>query len=316
MTVVSDVITWTRRLLKSGNTQDITDSTILTYLNRFYVYDVPYQIQQFELKTQYSFETEANVDRYNLPIDQYNSILTPLFCDGLQITMCQSTDQFSKLFPSLYFNTTSATGTGSSGPYAITLSQVPLVRGHTDVLGAVSPGLYITATDGGGSQMVVTDDGNGNLIGDGSGTVSYTSGAISVTFDSAVPSGNDINTQTIPYTSGRPTAMLFFNNVMTLRVIPDKAYLITMDAYMTPSAFLSTSASVTFGWMADYLAHGTARRILKDLGDMEQLQMYEPFFKEQERQVLRRTIRQNSNARTATIFQSQIDNSYGNFGQN
>lgn len=312
--MVSNIITWTRRLIKSPNTQDISDNTIIDYLNRFYLFDVPYRIQQFELKTQYSFETQANIDRYNLPIDTYNSILTPAFIDGLQIVMMQSTDQFSKLFPSLYFNGTFATGSGVAN-YAFTFTQTPFIRGHTDVLGNLSPSVFITGTTATGVQLVATDDGNGNLIGGGTGTVNYINGQVNVTFSAPIAAGNPINMQAIPYTGGRPTAVLFFNNVFTFRVVPRQAYLAVFDAYLTPAAFLNSSAAVTFNWMADYLAHGTARRILKDLGDQDQLQLYEPFFYEQERQVLRRTTRQNSNTRTSTIFQGQITNYVGNYTQ-
>lgn len=313
MIVVSDVIKWTRRLIKDSNAQSISDSTVLDYLNRFYLYDVPYRIQQFELKTQYSFDTQPNIDRYNLPINTYNSLLSPCFVDGLQMMMSQSTSQFNRYFPSLVFNANQAVGNGGAS-YAFTQSSIPFVRGHTDVLGNVSPAVYVTAQSVGGINMVLTDDGLGNFTGDGSGTVNYLTGVFSVIFNAAVGPGNPVRTQTVPYTAGRPQAALFYNNVITLRPVPDRPYLITFDAYLTPSAYLSTGAGVTFNWMADYLAHGTARRILKDLGDVELLQYNEPFFMEQERQVLRRTTRQNSNTRTATIFQAQTGNSQGPFG--
>ena len=305
MVVVANVLTYTRRLIKDNNAQSISDATILDYLNRFYLYDVPYRIQQFELKTQYSFDCQPNVDRYNLPIDTYNSILAPCFVDGQQVSMMQSTSQFSRVFSSQLYNIDQATGTGTTGTFSFTASSIPFTRGHTDVLGNISPAVYVTGQSVAGNDLVLTDDGNGNLTGDGTGTVNYLTGSFSLSFNAFIASGEMVRTQTLPYTAGRPQAVLFFNNVITLRPVPDKPYLITFDAYLTPSAFLNTGASVIFSWMADYLAHGTARRILKDLGDIELLQYNETFFQEQERQVLRRTIRQNSNVRTATIFSAQ-----------
>ena len=314
MVVVSDVIRWTRRLIKDSNAQSISDTTILDYLNRFYLYDIPYRIQQFELKTQYSFDSQPNIDRYNLPIDTYNSLLTPCFVDGLQMIMSQSNSQFNTYFPSLISNGTQAVGDGATAAYAFTQAGIPFIRGHADVLGNVSPGVYVTAQAVGGANMVLTDDGVGNLVGSGTGTVNHLTGAFAFTFNFPVAVNQPVRTQTIPYTAGRPQAALFYSNVITLRPVPDKPYLITFDAYLTPSAFLNTGAGVTFNWMADYLAHGTARRILKDLGDVELLQYNEPFFMEQERQVLRRTSRQNSNTRVSTLFQAQTGNAQGPIG--
>lgn len=53
--------------------------------------------------------------------------------------------------------------------------------------------LSITAYDSSDTLMTVTDDGDGNLTGDGSGTVLYDTGAIDVTFDSAPKDDGDIN---------------------------------------------------------------------------------------------------------------------------
>ena len=316
MPLLSDVITWVRRILKTPNTQDISDDTIIDYLNRFYLYDVPYRIQQFELKTQYSFETEPNVDRYNLPISTYNSLLKPAYCDGFEIVMQQTNDSFFKLFPSLYFNNTDLYGNGTTGPYDYFFTQSPVVRGFTDVLGNLSPSVYITAVDIGGNNLVVTDDGNGNLIGDGIGTVDYVTAQVSVTFNSAVPGTSPINSQTIPYTAGRPQAVLFYNNIITTRPISDKPYLLTFDAYLTPAAYLDNpGTSITFDWMAEYLARGTARKIMYDFGDVEQLAFYEPEFEKQEKQVLRRTTRQNQNVRAPTIFSQQTGATSSNYGQ-
>jgi hypothetical protein len=62
------------------------------------------------------------------------------------------------------------TGTGSQTAFSPSLSYTPIRAGS------------IVITDG---VSVITDDGNGNLVGDGTGTIDYTSGAISVTFAAA-----------------------------------------------------------------------------------------------------------------------------------
>lgn len=72
-----------------------------------------------------------------------------------------------------------ATGDGTTGPYTDTLDYgASGVRAGTFQL-----------TDG---SQVITDDGSGNLQGDGSGTIDYATGAISATFSSAVTLGTVI----------------------------------------------------------------------------------------------------------------------------
>jgi len=75
-----------------------------------------------------------------------------------------------------------------------------------------------------------------------------------------------------------------------------------MQAYLTPAAFLNTGDAIPFGYMAEYIARGAARKILADTGDMEQFQFYEPLFREQETLVWKRSQRQFTASRTGTIF--------------
>ena len=111
--------------------------------------------------------------------------------------------------------------------------------------------------------------------------------------------------------------MLFYNNVITLRSVPDIQYLIELDAYLTPAAFLSTSSAVQYGYMSEYIARGAARKILSDTGDVEQFQFYEPLFREQEILVWKRSQRQWTATRTQTIYSqgnNQTQLGANNFG--
>ena len=92
---------------------------------------------------------------------------------------------------------------------------------------------------------------------------------------------------------------------------PDRQYLVELDAYLTPSAFLTTSQAVQFGYMSEYIARGAARKILSDTGDIEQFQFYEPLFREQEILVWKRSQRQWTNNRTPTLY-SQGFGLFGN----
>lgn len=336
--ILSDVIAWVRRIVKTSSGQALTDQTIGDYINRFYVYDMPARIQQFELKRQYTFETVPNQFQYQLPrakdsngneleYFQYQLIKDPMYCDGVQMGLYFSNDQFYKIYPEFVNNQILAQGDGTTSVEAQTLSRFPILNGVVDDFGHLTPYVFITALDSSNQQMYVVDDGNGNLIQTDSsfqyapdgisdpivtGTVDYVNGEISdFDFTSAVPNGNNIEFQTSPYSAGRPRICLFFNNIFKLYPVPDRAYKIQCDAYITPAQFLDTEDAVRFAYMAEYIARGAARKILSDVGDLDQFQFYEQFFKEQENLVLRRTSRQNALMRTPTIFSSvNSQNSY------
>lgn len=203
--------------------------------------------------------------------------------------------------------------------------------------------VYFTATDNNGQNIVVADSGqflSGNTGGDLYGllmkpgkapfgneplsggysttlnTVNYNTGSAVVTFPDAIPDGVPINIQCFFYNPGLPRSILFYDNTITVRPPPNTQYNVELGAYLSPAAFLSTSQAIPFGYMSEYIARGAARKILSDTGDIEQLQLYEPFFREQEMLVWKRSQRQWTSTRTDTIFsalssQGSNNNYYG-----
>src|SRR6185436_3685027 len=204
---------------------------------------------------------------------------------------------------------------------------------------SVFPAIYITSIAADGTNVIVSDSGQfletnvnyGLLMEPGpapygnsplggaapvysitSNTVNYLTGEINVTFPVAIPSGANISVQCYYFQSGLPRSILYYNNTLTLRSPPDKQYLVELDAYLTPAAFLQTSATIPFGYMAEYIARGAARKILSDTGDIEQFNFYEPLFKEQETLVWKRSQRQWTNNRTETIYSNGYAQGLGN----
>ncbi len=202
---------------------------------------------------------------------------------------------------------------------------------------SVDAAVFLTSIDSTGANVVVSDSGwfllgnvnygllmqpgkapFGNTILSGgysttSNTINYFTGELSVQFPVSIPAGNNINAQVFFFQSGLPRGFLFYNNTITLRSPPDTQYLVEVDAYLSPAAFLTTSAAIPFGYMAEYLARGAARKILSDTGDYEQFQFYEPLFKEQELLVWKRSQRTWTSTRTETIYSqgSGFNNYYG-----
>lgn len=148
-------------------------------------------------------------------------------------------------------------------------------------------------------------------------TVNYITGEVNVTFPVIIPTGNNINAQVLFFQTGLPRGFLYYNNTITLRSPADQSYPVQVDAYLSPAAFLNTSAAIPFGYMAEYLARGAARKILSDTGDVEQFQFYEPLFREQEMLVWKRSQRQWTATRTQTLYSQGFGQGAGfnnNFG--
>lgn len=394
MHLLSDIITYVRRIIKSPSDAVITDELIIDYINRFWITDVDARMQLFDLKTKYAFQTSPGVDRYNMPLYDvqsetpgdpasqdigmfpiYQGFLSPAYINGIQVPLQTQKTSFFDVWPNIVQNLqVVGLGNGTSGPYTLQLPILPnfpippnpplqgLLRGHIDITGVISTGqnqdpplisaleitnlvpfiesmpstsvdsaFYITTIDATGASVVIADSGQflesnvnyGILMQPGSApfgnlpltggpapnysitqnTINYFTGiATNVYFPVAIPAGNNINVQCFYFQTGLPRAILYYNNTLTLRSPPDKQYLVEIDAYLSPAAFFNTSAAIPFGYMAEYIARGAARKILSDTGDVEQFQFYEQFFKEQELLVWKRSQRQWTNNRSETIY--------------
>lgn len=217
-----------------------------------------------------------------------------------------------------------ATGINEDPPLSTTIDQkIPVT--------SISSAFFVTAIDGTGQNMVVQDSGQflvgnynyglimspgkapyGNTPLDGgysttSNTVNYLTGEVNLHFPFAVPAGNNINASCYFFQSGLPRGILFYDNVITLRMPPAYSYLVELDGYLTPAAFLASSDAVPFGYMSEYIARGAARKILSDTGDNEQFQFYEPLFIEQEQLVWKRSQRIWTSTRTETIYSQGLN---------
>ncbi len=207
---------------------------------------------------------------------------------------------------------------------------------------SVRAGVYITYTSVNGSNVIITDSGQfldsstdgtlyGLLIQPGNppygdvslnggydmdtNTVNYNTGLVNVTFFDAPAENVPIQVQCYFYEQGIPRSILYYNNTITMSPPPNTQYLVEMGAYLTPAAFLQSSDAVPFAYMSEYIARGSARKILSDTGDIEQFQFYEPLFREQEMLVWKRSQRQFTSTRTPTIFSQGGGITNSNFGQ-
>lgn len=395
MDLLSDIITYVRRIIKSPSNAVITDNLIIDYINRFWLMDVDARIQLFDLKAKYQFQTQPGVDQYNMPLYNvqtepgsqsisfypvYQGFLDPVYINGIQVPFQTDKTTFFNIWPNIVQQDTFVgTGNGTSGPYTLQFTISPvntiplspslqaILRGHVDITGIIAsgnnidppigsnlnfdipstsiyPAVYFTATNDDGSNIVIQDSGQfltgntnfGLLMQPGTApfgyaalpnggalptpysttqnTINYLTGvATNVYFPVAVPSGATISGQCFFFQCGLPRGVLFNNNTLILRSPPDTQYLVELDAYLSPAAFLQSSQAIQFAYMCEYIARGAARKILSDTGDNEQLAFYEPLFREQEMLVWKRSQRQFTASRTQTIYSQGINQGQSGF---
>jgi hypothetical protein len=229
-----------------------------------------------------------------------------------------------------------ATGNNVDPPLGTTLNlNIPIT--------SISSAVYFVASSSTGANVVVQDSGTfltsnvnyGLLMAPGnapnsysilsggysttSNTINYLTGQAVVTFPSAIPVGVNITAQCYYFQCGLPRSVLFYNNTLTLRSPPDKQYLVSLDAYMTPAAFLNSDAALPYAYMAEYLALGSARKVMYDTQNDEMFRFYEPIFREQELLVWKRSQRQWTATRTPTIYSQGMpgyQSGYANQGSN
>lgn len=395
MNLLSDIITYIRRLVKTPSNEVVTDNLIIDYINRFWLMDVDARIQLFDFKTVYQFQTVPGVDQYNMPLYSiqneganptspisfypvYQGFSSRATVAGVEVGFYTLRSQFFGFWDN-YIQPYQVVGVGNGGAtYTLQLPFTPstvgnvnivpsgILRGHVDMTGIIAtgqnidppvssllnaaipstsiyPAVYFTTIDSTGASVVVQDSGQfltGNVnygllmlpgaapfgylplnggYSTSSNTLNYNTGIATVTFTDStgnplnIPAGQNIEAQCYYYNPGIPRAILFNNNTLTFRTVPDTQYLVKLEAYLTPAAFLTSSQAVQFAYMSEYIARGAARKILSDTGDSEQFSFYEPLFREQEMLVWKRSQRQWTATRTETIYSqgfAQIGNNY------
>lgn len=292
-----------RRLTRSPSTSQLSNSEIDEYVNTFIQYDLPEHLKLFTNTENFVFYTEPDVETYGTSVinpNVYINVDQPIYIAGRQATFLQSQEQFYGLYPkSISVAKTGDTGDGATLAFTGTLSSTPILKNH----------VMFSAIDANNDGLELHDNGSGVLSGDGSGTINYLTGAYSLNFSSAPASSNEIYSHTHVYEAARPDTIMYFNNEMVLRPVPDKSYRVEMQVYVRPTELLSSSSSPDLEHWWQYISYGAAKKVFEDRTDLESVALIMPEFKQQELLANRRSIRQINRGRTATIYNSEVPNS-------
>lgn len=306
------IITKVRRVTGTLSPNQVSDNDIIEYVNTFIAYDFPEHLRTWTLRVTLTWWCDPFIDQYttdataNVPqlvnFDQnYINTHPPIYCAGYKLLYTQSREEFFNYWPFTNAIQQISTGDGITFSFSgVLTSGVPVLRNNVSFV----------SIDANNNGLEVHDDGNGNLVGDvgvGPNLINYVTGQYAFTFN--IPPGpmQQINSQTFPYTTGRPTTMLYYGNVFTLRPVPNQPYPIIMEVDQRPSQLLQLGQSPQLEEWWQYIAYGAALKLCQDQANYERVAEIMPEYHKQELLVLRRTTQQLSNERSMTIYTQQAN---------
>jgi len=302
-----------RRLTRSPSTSQITDADIDEYVNTFILYDFPEHLRLSYLRSTFTFFTEPNIDLYeNSTVvgnqfenfkNLYVTTHKPAYIAGYPTSFSQSREEFFSLYPRTNSIVNEATGDGATTNFTGTLTNIPVLRNN----------VLFSSIDANNNGLSVYDSGDGTFAGNGNGTINYVTGVYDITFNTAPGNGEEVNSQTVPYVAARPQSLLYFENKIWLRPVPDQPYRVEFEVYKRPTELLAGNSPDLEQWW-QYIAYGAAKKVFEDRTDLEGVAMLMPEFKQQERLVLRKTIVQQSKERVATIYTDRVPTGYNGWG--
>lgn len=299
-----------RKLTRSPSQNQISDATIDEYVDTFVSFDFPETLRLFTLHQPVKFTLEPNIDTYTVDavlgdISNYVTFNPPVYIAGFKALFSQSEEEFFNIYPlNNTIGNTGSVGDGATVAFNGTLSSAPVLRGN----------VMFSSKDAANDGLVLRDSlSDGTLTGDGTGTINYVTGVFTLNFNAAPATSEPIVSQVVPYEANRPTSVLYFNNSFTFRPVPDQAYLVQIESYVRPTSLLVAGDEPDLEQWWQFIAYGAAKKVFEDRMDMDSVAMIMPELKNQERLVLRRTIVQQTNDRTATIYSANDNGSGINF---
>lgn len=342
---LQEIRTKVRRLTRAPSNDELTNDEIDDYVNTFVLYDFPEHLRLFDFHTTFRFVCNPNQDVYLTtnndngqtvwpattdPLynfkNNYITVNPPIYVDGYRVFYSQSQSDFLAQYPAVDFIQNLSAGNGTASIPSQTLTNSPIAQNSVMISAVSINNTSLTLVDV--PDLTTTEFGVLRTPGDNTdrGLINYLTGQITaITFPENVPSGNTITAHYYAYVAGRPLAMYYYTQTrrymdqitnatlevtcpaFVLRPIPDQAYTIEMQVFKRPTALMSSSAIPELEQYWQYLAYGAAKKVFEDRMDLDSVQMIMPEFKKQEQLVLRRTIVQQTNQRTSTIYTQQTN---------
>ncbi len=308
------------------------------YLNLAYTLHFPEQFRTLKLDKIYIINTIPNVDTYDfvyqngIAVDGAGNdvpgnieILPPVYCQGYLLSYYQNTGgktQFYATFPKLSINQIIDTTNGIAGfNYTGTIPPFPFLRAQMDIFGNVTePAVLISTFDDSGFNYLITDEpvigsNTGKLVDESNievGSVNYLTGEYEFTpspsssgAPTALPAGNNLYASVVPYQAARPIAVLFYNQQIVFRPVPAQVFQVEFQISQQPTQLIAAGDAPELDEWYLFICALAAELIYTDFPDPQGMQDLMPMLDKQRLIAQRRTLKQMSSQRVATIFSTR-----------
>lgn len=321
-----------RRITARYTSTAMPDSQIDSYINLFYTLHFPEEFKNLKLTKPYVFLTKPNVDTYDFiyqtglvdnplePPGNLNApgnimLSPPVYCQGYLLRYYQDKTGFFNRWPKLSVNQQINTGTGTLTNYTGTITGTPFLRAQTDIFGNVTEAAVVISTyaDSGFNYAItdqpIANSNTGNLVeADGTdvGDINYLTGAYSfIPSLGTIPAGAAIYASIVPYQSSRPTDVLFYNQQITFRPVPQQVFQVEFQISQQPTQLIAANSAPELDEWYLFICAGAAKLIYTDFPDPEGMAYLQPIWEEQMHIAQRRTLKQLGTQRAQTIFSNQ-----------
>lgn len=321
-----------RRMTARYTESQMTTAQIDNYINLAYTIHFPLQFKNLKLTKPLVFNTVPNVDTYDFVYESglvipagaqpiagdatvgNISISPPVYCQGYILRYFQDKTTFYNRWPKLTVNQIVGTGNGLADyTYIGVINPTPFLRAQLDIFGNVTePAVVISSYDNSGFNIAITDvpqaNSNTGFLYDSQnnniGTVNYLTGAYSFTLanSAVIPDGDNIYASVVPYQSSRPTDVIFYNQQITFRPVPQQVYQVEFQISQQPTALIAETGAPELDEWYLLICSIASKLIYTDFPDPEGMAYLMPIYDEQIQIAQRRTLRQLGTQRAATIF--------------
>src|SRR5690606_7624047 len=239
----------------------------------------------FQLHQPYIFYTQPHVDSYAFDRNAFLTINPPVYIAGYYSFWFPSQGKFHPFYPNPINFHKYPPGKGTTVHTTFLIPSAPILRGYTTPgTSTVNSNVLLAAPNTPSPSIIARDNGQGGWIDeDGNiiqGSIDYVTGAVTIIFPIAIPAGAIINAQSIPYQAARPEGLLFYNDVITLRPVPDQVYKVEIQGFIAPSALIAANQSALLhGWW-HYIAFRAAKKILEGRLGVDGWAKIQPFYNE------------------------------------
>lgn len=265
---LDDVITEVEKMFR-GSSYVGTRDTIISALNRVLSIIVPNDIDNTAFRSVFSFATKTNIFLYEIDSSKYSTVGNYLSVDRSRIRLTQEESEFDCFRNDTFFEGRRiANGNGTATYTNLSLQRTQILRSKRTRDGELIPKIFIRA-----GELEVTDDGNGNLVGDiengSDSNIDYVNGTITLTWATSIPSNVEITASYSTYYLGRPVRALFKDGFLEFNPVPDRSYLCRLEVFRSHKTLITEGQMLLPQEMFYYIVYWTARILFRNLGNKE-----------------------------------------------